>query len=223
MTTKPFFYTRQDLQTLRSDKIYKHTLGTDSLNDTLVYFEKDETFDVSVYKEKSRKYIVIASTSTLTTEYQILPADNSDEKFKMFQKRIRGIEYNISHYGDSFYIVTNKDKATNFKVMKTPENATSKENWIDLIPHRKEVMIEDIEIFRDYLVVSERSNGLNKIRIMPWNGEEYYLPFESETYTAYTSTNVDFDTDILRYGYQSMATPSSLIDFNMKTKTKGNP
>jgi oligopeptidase B len=131
------------------------------------------------------------------------------------------MEYSISHYGDSFYIVTNKDDATNFKIMKTPETATAKENWTDLIAHREEVLIEDIDIFKDYLVVSERSNGLNKIRIMPWGSqEEYYLPFESETYTSYTTANVDFDTNILRYGYQSMATPSSVIDFDMKTKIK---
>jgi len=218
---KTIFYTKQDEKTLRSDKIYKHKLGTDISKDELVYYEKDETFNVSVSKEKSRKYIVIGSSSTLTTEYRILLADKPDNKFKVFQKRVRGLEYSISHYGESFYVVTNKDKATNFKLMKTPEDATSKENWKDLIPHRKDVLIEDIEIFKDYLVVSERSNGLNTIRIMPWSGKgEYYLPFESETYTAYTSTNVDFDTDILRYGYQSMAVPSSVIDFNMKTKTK---
>jgi oligopeptidase B len=139
----------------------------------------------------------------------------------VFQERIRGLEYSVSHYGDSFYIVTNADDATNFKLMKTPENATSKTNWKDLIAHRKDVLIEGIDIFKDYLVVSERSNGLNKIRIMPWSGKgEYYLPFELETYTCYTTTNVDFDTETLRYGYQSMATPASVIDFNMKTKTK---
>ena len=218
---KTIFYTKQDDKTLRADKVFKHTLGTQIIKDKLVYFEKDETFNVSVHKEKSRKYIVIGSGSTLTTEYRILLADTPDDKFKIFQKRVRGLEYDISHYGDSFYIVTNIDKSTNFKVMKTPETATTKENWTDLIPHRNEVLVEDIEIFKNYLVISERSNGLNTIRIMPWNGEgEYYLPFESETYTAYTSTNVDFDTEILRYGYQSMTVPSSLIDFNMKTKTK---
>lgn len=215
------FYTRQDAQTLRSDKVFKHRLGDDSTQDALVYFEKDDMFDVSVYKEKSRKYIVIVSSSTLTTECQIALADEANPKFRIFQKRKRGLEYSISHYGDHFYVVTNIDKATNFKVMKTPENATTKENWTDLIPHRKEVLIEDVEIFKDYLVVSERSNGLNKIRIIPWSGKgEYYLPFENETYTAYVTTNVDFDTDVLRYGYQSMATPSSVIDFNMKTKEK---
>ena len=218
---KTIFYTKQDPKTLRSDKVYKHKLGTDSSKDELVYFEEDDTFNVSVSKEKSRKYIVIEASSTLTTESRILLADEPDGQFKVFQKRVRGLEYSISHYGDSFYVLTNKDKAINFKLMKTPETKTSKENWTDLIPHRKDVLIEDIEIFKEYLVVSERSNGLNKIQIRPWSGKgEYYLPFESETYTAYTTTNVDFDTEILRYGYQSLATPSSVIDFNMKTKTK---
>ena len=218
---KTLFYTRKDAQTLRSDKIYKHTLGTDASADTMVFHEKDDTFNTFVYKEKSKKYLVIGSSSTLTSEYQILDAKNPNGEFKVFQKRTRGLEYSISHYGDSFYIVTNKDKATNFKLMKTPETATAAENWKDLIGHRKDVLLEGIEIFKDYLVVEERSNGLNKIRIMPWSGKgEYYLPFNIETYTAYTTTNVDFDTEILRYAYQSMATPSSVIDFNMRTQEK---
>ena len=218
---KTIFYTRQDKVTLRADKIFRHKLGTNSVDDVLVFDEKDDTFNVSVSKEKSKKYIVIGSGSTLTTEYRILNSDNPDGEFTVFQPRVRGLEYSISHFGDSFYVLTNKDKATNFKLMKTPENATSKENWKDLIPHRKEVLIEDIEIFRNYLVVEERSNGLNHIRIMPWSGAgEYYLPFGSETYNAYTTTNVDFDTDVLRYSYQSLATPSSVIDFNMTTKEK---
>ena len=218
---KTLFYTRNDQQTLRSDKIYKHSLGTESSSDILVFHEKDDTFNTFVYKEKSKKYLVIGSSSTLTSEYQILESKNPNGEFRVFQKRTRGLEYSISHYGDSFYIVTNKDKATNFKLMKTPETATSAENWKDLIGHRKDVLLEGIEIFRDYLVVEERSNGLNKIQIRPWNGKgEYYLPFESETYTAYTTTNIDFDTEILRYGYQSMATPSSVIDFNMSTQEK---
>ena len=215
------FYTRQDKVTLRADTIYKHKLGTDAKDDVLVYEEKDETFNVSVGKEKSKKYIVIGAESTMTTEYRILNSDTPDAVFKVFQPRVRGLEYSISHFGDSFYILTNKDKATNFKLMKTPENATEKKHWKEVIPHRESVLIEDIEIFRNYLVVEERANGLNHIRIMPWDGEEeYYLPFGSETYNAYTTTNVDFDTDVLRYSYQSLATPSSVIDFNMKTKSK---
>ncbi|MFC0780996.1 S9 family peptidase [Flavobacterium sp. HJSW_4] len=215
------FYVRQDEKTLRADKVFRHKLNTTSENDVLVYDEVDDTFNVSISKEKSRKYIVIGSGSTLTTEYRILNSNNPDGEFAVFQPRVRGLEYSISHYEDSFYILTNKDKATNFKLMKTPEDKTGKKNWVDLIPHREDVLLEDIEIFKNYLVVEERSNGLNHIRIMPWGDEpDYYLPFGSETYNAYTTTNVDFDTDILRYSYQSLATPSSVIDFNMKTKTK---
>ncbi|MXN89943.1 prolyl oligopeptidase family serine peptidase [Flavobacterium sp. Sd200] len=218
---KTLFYTRKDEVTLRSDKIYKHKLGEDVSTDALVYHEKDDTFDTYIYKSKSKKFLIIGSSSTLTSEYRILDAKKPDGRFKIFQKRTRGLEYSISHYGDKFYIVTNKDKATNFKLMTTPESATAKENWTDLIAHRADVLLEDIDIFKDYLVISERSNGLNKIRIRPWDGaEEYYLPFDSETYTAETSINPDFDTQILRYSYQSLATPSSVIDFDMKTRQK---
>lgn len=218
---KTLFYTTQDAQTLRSDKVFKHVLGQDVSKDVMVYFEKDETFNIGVTKTKSKKFLVIGCNSTLTSEYLYLNAETPEAPFKVFQKRVRGLEYNISHYGTDFYIVTNKDKATNFKVMKTPETATSKENWKDLIPHDEKVLIEGIEIFKDFLVVEERSNGLNKIKIMPWSGTgDYYLPFEIETYSAEVGTNVDFDTDILRYGYQSLATPYSVIDFNMKTKSK---
>ena len=218
---KTIFYVRQDEVTLRSDKVFRHKINSDSAADVLVFDETDDTFNVSISKEKSRKYIVIGSGSTLTTEYRILNSDNPDGEFEVFQPRVRGLEYSISHYEDSFYILTNKDKATNFKLMKTPENKTAKKYWVDLIPHREDVLLEDIEIFKNYLVVEERSNGLNHIRIMPWSGEpDYYLPFGSETYNAYTTTNIDFDTDVLRYSYQSLATPSSVIDFNMKTKTK---
>ena len=218
---KTLFYSRKDEVTLRSDTIYKHKIGTAADKDILVYFEKDETFDVSVYKSKSKKYLIINSSSTMTTEYQTVLSATPDAKFKVFQKRTRGLEYSMSHYGDNFYIVTNKDKATNFKLMKTPESLTSKENWVDVISHRDDVLLEDIDIFKNHLVVTERFNGLNHIRIMPWSGKgEYYLPFDSETYMAYTTTNLDFDTEILRYGYQSLATPASVIDFNMKTKER---
>ncbi len=218
---RTLFYSRKDEQTLRPDKIFKHKLGTLAADDALVYFEKDETFDVSVYKSKSKKYIIIDSNSTMTSEYQMVLSATPDDPFKVFQKRSRGLEYSISHFGEHFYIVTNKDQATNFKLMKTPEEATSKDNWVDVLRHREEVLLEDIDIFKDYLVVSERFNGLNNLRIIPWNdADEYYLPFDSETYMAYTTTNLDFDTEILRYGYQSLATPPSVIDFNMKTKEK---
>lgn len=218
---KTLFYTVKDEQTLRSDKVFKHKLGSASTEDSLVFHEDDETFGVTVYKSKSKKYLIIACYSTLTNEYYILNADTPDEEFLVFQERIRGLEYSISHYDDQFYIVTNADDALNFKLMKTFEHQTTMEHWTDVIPHREDVLLEDIDIFKDFLVISERTNGLNQIRIKRWDGsEDYYLPFDNETYTAYTSINVDFDTDILRYGYNSMTTPSSTIDFNMVTKEK---
>ncbi len=218
---KTLFYTLKDETTLRSEAIYKHQLDTDQKSDELIYEETDDTFGVSVYKTKSKKYLVIVSYSTLTTEYQILNADTPDGDFKVFQPRTRGLEYGISHFEDSFYIVSNADGAQNFKLSKTSETQTEKKYWNDVIPHRDEVLLEGIEIFKDFLVVSERENGLNHIHIKRWDGtDSYYLPFESETYTAYTTTNVDFDTTILRYGYQSLTTPSSVIDFDMVTKTK---
>jgi len=218
---KTLFYTRKDEVTLRSDKIYKHILGSDPKNDAMIYFEKDDTYTTFIYKEKSKKYLVIGSNSTMTSEFRILDAKNPDGEFKIFQPRTRGLEYSISHFGDKWYVLTNKDKATNFKLMITPENDTGKANWKDLIAHREDVLLEDIEMFKNYLVISERSNGLNKIRIRPWDGSgEYYLPFNIETYSAEIGTNPDFDTDVVRYAYQSLATPSSVIDFNMKTREK---
>ena len=215
------FYTKNDDKTLRSDRIFKHKLGQIEDEDVLIYHEEDDTFGVAVYKSKSRKYIVIACYSTLTNEYHFLNADTPDEDFKVFQERIRGLEYSVSHYGDQFYIVTNKDEAVNFKLMKTSESHTAIENWTEVLPHREEVLLEDIEIFSDYLVISERTNGLNQIRIQRWDKtEDYYLPFDNETYTAYTGTNVDFETNILRYSYNSLTTPASIIDFNMDNKTQ---
>nr|WP_246516299.1 S9 family peptidase [Aequorivita echinoideorum] len=218
---KTLFYTRKDEKTLRADRIYRHTLGTDPITDELVYTEKDETFGTYVYKTKSKKYIVIGSYSTLTSEYRILNADTPLKEFKVFQPRERGLEYSISHYGDNWYVLTNKDKALNFKLMKTSEEKTLKENWVDMIPHRTDVLLEDIDIFKDYLVISERRNGLTQIRIKKWKGNvDYYLPFDNETYTAFTTQNPEFDTKILRYGYNSLNTPASVIDFNMETKEK---
>ncbi|WP_394331638.1 S9 family peptidase [Tenacibaculum agarivorans] len=218
---KTLFYTKKDPVTLRSSKIYKHVLGTDASEDVLIFEEKDDTFGTFVTKTKSKKYIVIGSYSTVSSEYQVLEADNPSGTFRVIQPRERDLEYDIAHYGDHFYVKTNKDGATNFKLMKTPEDKTTKENWVDVIPHREDVFFEDFSIFKDYLVLEERNNGLFKIRIKRWDGkEDYYLPFDEETYSAGVYSNPDFDTDVIRYSYNSMTTPSSVIDFNMKDQSK---
>jgi len=218
---KTLFYTKKDPVTLRSDKIYKHILGTPSTDDKLVFEETDDTYNTFVYKTKSKKFIVIGSASTLTTEYRFLNADDPEGEFTIFSLRDKGVEYSISHYDGNFYVLTNKDNATNFKLMKTDEQHTSSENWKEFIPHREDVLLEDIEIFKDYYVLSERENGLNQMKISKWDdSDSYYLPFDSETYVAGPTTNLDFDTKELRYFYNEMGAPYAIIDFNMETKTK---
>ena len=215
------FYTKKDPITLRSDKIYRHRLGTSTSDDELVFHEEDETYSTFVYKSKSRKYIIIGSISTLTSEYRILPANQPNEDFKIFSPRTRGLEYSISHFGGNFYILTNKDGATNFKLMKSSETDTNHENWTEFIAHREDVLLEDIDIFKEHYVVTQRENGLTKMKIVRWEGaDSYYLPLESETYVLGTTTNLDFDTPKLRYFYNAMTSPYAIIEFDMATKEK---
>ena len=215
------FYVKKNEKTLRSEFIYKHILGENSQNDILIYQEKDEAFGTCISKSKSQKYLLIASYSTLSTEYQILESDNPHGDFRLFQKREKDLEYSIAHYENHFYILTNKDKAFNFKMMKTAVNQTQKEFWTEVLPHRENVLLEDFTLFKNYLVLEERSNGLNKIRVKKWDEtEDYYLPFSEETYTAGVGMNPEFETDELRYAYNSMTTPSSVVQFNMQTQTQ---
>ncbi len=219
--SETFFYTSKDKETLRTDKIFRHKIGDTQAYDAMVFEEKDETFYAFVYPSKSREYIMIGSTSTLTSEYRYLPSDKPTGKFKTIQKRQRGLEYSVAHFEDTFYISTNADNSTNFKLVKTPVISPNKDNWIDVLPHRDDVLLEGVELFRDFIVVSERIDGLLQLRVVKWDGsEDYYMDFESETYSASLGTNVDFDAQTFRYNFTSLITPSSVIDFNTVTKTK---
>lgn len=215
---KTFFYPTKD-ETLREFRIWKHTLGTPVSSDELVYEEKDVTFSTFVYKTKSRKFLIIGSGSTLTTEFRYLDAANPNGSFTLFQPRQRGLEYSIEHFGDNWYIRTNKD-AKNFRLMKTPLHKTTQENWTEVIPNRSDVLFEGMDVFKDFLVLSERKAGLTQIRIIPNSGQEHYIQFGEAAYVAYTSVNPEFDTKILRYNYQSLTTPNTTYDYNMETKEK---
>lgn len=215
---KTVFYTKKDPVTLRSYRIYKHVLGTDASADELVYEEADETFSCGVGKTKSEAYLMIGSYSTVSSEWRFLNADTPEGNWQIIQPRERNLEYGCSHYGDHFYITTNRN-AKNFKLVRTPVNATTYENWEDVLPHREAVLLEGVDIFQDYLVVSERSNGLNQIRIKRWDDSaDYYIEFPDPAYSAYVGANPDFDTKKLRYGYDSMTTPSSVFETDMETK-----
>jgi oligopeptidase B len=216
---RTLFYAKKD-EALRPYKIFRHTLGEDSSKDSEIFHEADETFAIYVYKSKSDKYIFIGSHSTVSTEYRFLDAGNPDGEFNVIEPRQRDLEYSIDHYGDKFYIVTNFE-AKNFRLMETPVSNPSKENWKEVIAHRKDVLLEGIEIFKNHLVVQERENGLTKLRIIPWDGSsEHYLDFGEPAYTAYISVNPNFNTEILRFGYTSLTTPNSTYDYNMNTKEK---
>ena len=215
------FYTKIDTQTLRSHKVYRHQLGQSSKQDVLVFHEKDETFNTGIFKSKSEQFLIIQSDSTLSSESWFLDAATPMADFKCFQPRERGLEYDIAHYGDYFYILNNADGATNFKLDKTPIGQTEKSYWQPVLVHQEQIRLEEIDIFKEYLVVTQRYNGLSQIRIIRWDGSaEHYLPFDNETYMASTGLNLDFDTEILRYTYNSMTTPYSVIDYNMRTGAK---
>lgn len=216
---KHIFYIRKD-KNLRAYKVYRHELGTDSSLDVLIFHEKDDTFDVNVFKTKSQEYIFLASSSTISDEHRFIPADDVFADWKIIQKREDDLEYSVEHYQDEFYIITNADDAFNFKLVKTKIDKCSKENWVDIIPHREEVLLEGFEIFKDYLVIEEREKGLLQIKIIENNtNNSYYLPFNDPTYTAYIGTNLEFDTDVLRYGYTSLTQPNSTFEYNLKNKT----
>ena len=217
---KTIFYTKKDPVTLRSYQVYRHKLGTNAADDVLVYEETDDTFGCGVFKTKSREYIMIASYQTLSTEYRFLDASNPNGEFQVIQPRERDLEYSLDHFENDFYIVTNLN-AKNFRLMKTDVNNTSKENWEEVIAHRSDVLLEGIDIFKNYLVVSERKNGLSNVRIMPWDGsDEHYISFNDPAYSASTYGNPEFNTDTVRFYYSSLTTPGSTYDYNMKTRER---
>lgn len=215
------FYTVKDPITLRSYKVMKHRLGTPQSEDQVVFEETDDTFVCVVYKSKSKDFIFIASWATVSSEYRFLSADQPDGEFSVLQPRERDHEYSVAHYKDHFYIQTNW-KAKNFQLMKTNLDKTKKEFWQELIPHRDNVLLEDVELFNDFLVLGERRDGLTHIRIRPWDQpeNEHYIEFDEETYVASTNINRDFNSTWLRYGYSSLTVPGSIYDYEMNTREK---
>ncbi|RPH96445.1 MAG: S9 family peptidase, partial [Calditrichaeota bacterium] len=182
--------------------------------------EADNTFEIDIYKSKSKRFIFIVSGSTLTTEYSLLEADDPTGTWRVFNPRERNHEYTIEHYAERFYVVTNWE-AKNFRLMETPVDQTASRYWKQVIPHRDDVLLEDIEVFKDYLVIGERKAGLRQIRVIDQQEQsEHYIDFGEQAYAAYTSINPEFDTELFRYGYTSMTTPFSTFDYHMKTKEK---
>ena len=229
---KTLFYTRQDLETLRWDRIYKHVLGENPQDDQLIYTEKDDTFTCYVQKSRSDEFLFIGSDQTLSSEYRYLEAANPDGDFQVFQAREPNHEYAIDHYGDSFYIRSNW-LAENFRILRCDASnrgdalpETAKSAWKEVIPHRTEVFNEGIDLFEDFAAVEQRQNGLTEIVIIPRvdgrldGSQAKALDFGEPSYSAGTSPTPDPHTEWLRYRYTSMTTPSSVYQYNMRTGEK---
>ncbi len=217
---KTLFYTAKHPVTLLSEKIKRHSLGQPSSNDVVVYDEKDNTNYIGVWKSKDDKYIFIYSGGTLSSETRFIKADQPTASFTVFQPRIKDVLYNVTPLADRFLIHTN-DQAKNFKIMEAPLDKPGKENWKEYIPHREDVLIEGIDEFANYLAISERKNGLTNLAIRNLkDNSQHYLDFGEAAYTVYPSTNAEYNSDVLRYGYTSLVTPSSTFDYDMKTKEK---
>ena len=210
------FYTSKNETTLLGEKIWRHKIGSNNL-DEMVYHETDETFYNGVYRSKSGKFIIIYHSSTLITDYQILNADNPNGKFTRFTPRDFDHEYSIDHYNDKFYIITNW-KAKNNRLMQTPDTKTNISNWREVLPQRDTVHLLSLEVFKDNLVINERKQGLRQLRIInQQSGDDRYIEFDEEAYTSWISVNEEFDTDILRFSYSSLVTPTSTYDYNMNS------
>ena len=214
---KTIFYTSKNEVTLLSEKIMRHIIGTEATKDVVVYEEKDKSNYIGQGKSKNGKYIFINSSATTSSEVRYLDANNPLGAFKVFQPRMKDVLYDVTALEDKFLITTNKD-ALNFKVMQTPLNKTGVENWKDFIPHRKEVLMEGVEEFKNFLVFSERQNGLSQLVLMNRKtGKKEFLKFDEPAYTVYPSGNPEYNTDNFRFGYTSMITPNSQYEQNLAT------
>lgn len=216
---KTFFYTSKNPVTLLSEKIKKHILGTEAKADAVVYNETDKSNYIGVGKSKNGRYIFIYSQATLTSEYKMIDADHPEVPFKVFAARANDVLYDVLPVDDKFYIVTNWD-AKNFRLMECPLDKTERINWKEVIPNRKDVLLEYGDEFKNYLVLSERKNGLTELRVLKKGGEDYYIKFDEPVYAAGIGSNPDFNGKTLRYNYTSLTISSSVYDYNLEKKDK---
>ncbi len=215
-----FFYTSKNPVTLLSEKIKKHKLGTDASTDKLVYEEKDQTNYIGIGKTKSDKYILISSGGTLSSETRYIDANKPDGAFKVFQPRMKEVLYDLDHANGKFYIRTNLN-AKNFKIATCDEDKTDSSNWKEMIAHDNNVLIQGMDVFKNYLAVSERKNGLTQVHIINLQSNaSHYLAFDEPVYLANLMYTPDYNSDVIRFNYTSLITPSTVYDYNMGTKEK---
>jgi oligopeptidase B len=213
---KTIFFTTEDAVTKRSDKFFRHVVGSDKTD--LIFEEKDELFDIGVGRSRDKAVVLLGSESKTSTEWRYLPANGPTAELKTISPREADHEYNVDHRGDLFYIRTNKG-AKNFRVVTAPVSDPAQANWKELVAHRPEVKIEDLDLFANHLVLSEWEKGLERIEIFDFNTKKTHrVEFPEPVYAAELSQNREFDTAVVRYDYQSLVTPRSVFDYDMNTR-----
>ncbi len=217
--SKTIFYTKKDAA-LRPFQVYRFSMDSRESHSKLIFQEDDEMFVVGVNKSKTDDYIFISTNSTLTSEIQYLSANEPNSEFTVFHPREKGMEYSVHHAGNKFYVITNWN-AVNYKIMSAVEGKTKKEEWEEVVAHRDEVLIQDIEVFEKYLVIDERLNGLTQFRVIDLNNaKSYHVDFGEPLYAAGFYNNHDYRSVVLRYSFSSLKTPSTVIDINLETQNK---
>jgi oligopeptidase B len=214
---KTLFYVVDDPVNKNPYRLYRHTLGKAGADD-LVYEEKDEMFGIGVERSRSRGYLFLTSSSHTTSEVRYVPADRPDAEWRVMRPREAGHEYYADHHGDQFYIRTNEGGARNFKLVSAPAADPRRENWKEVIPHRAGVMLDRVEMFKDFYVVSERGNATPRLRVFDYkSGKATDISVPEPVYTISFGANREYDTGRVRYNYQSFVTPSSVYDYDVKT------
>ena len=217
---RTLFYVKQDPVTLRAFQVYRHVLGTDPSGDELIYEEQDDTFSVALRKTRSERFIVIESEQTLSTEVRVLNADDPNAPPSLIQARERGVEYHVAHHGDRWLIRTNLE-AANFRLMEAPLDSTGRENWRELVPERDDVFLSAVDAFADFTVLTERRNGLRRLRVLPaGDGEPYEISFENPAHVVWVAENREYDSPVLRFGFESLNTPESIFALDTTTRER---
>jgi oligopeptidase B len=218
--SKTFFYTDKNPVTLLSEKIKKHTLGADASTDKVLYEEKDQSNYIGVSKTKSDRFILISSQSTLSSEVRWIDANNPEGTVNVFQPRMKDVLYDADHADGKFYIRTNLN-AKNFKIATCPDTKTGSSNWKDYVAHREDVLVQGFDLFKNFVAVSERKNGLTQIHLLnKTDGSSHQLAFDEPVYTASLASVPEYNTDVMRFYYTSLTTPNSVYDYNMAAKEK---
>ena len=218
--SKGIFYVEMD-DNHRPAKLFYHRIGTEQAQDTLIYEEKDAGFFMNVSGSSLNDYVFIDIQDHETSEIWLIPANDPQAKPQLVAARETGIEYSLTEGGDVFYILTNIDGAKDFKIMSAPVSAPQKQNWTEVVGEKSGTIILDIAAYKNHLVWLERNNGLPRIVIRERaSGAEHAIAFDEEAYSLGLQGSAEYDTDVIRFSYSSMTTPSQLFDYNMASRER---